>query len=953
MSTKLSKGQIGFWNCCGGLRSKFYFIKDFLYDVKPSLFFVSESELREHEIGVFSVSGYDLLTANTIANGGKSRVVCYVQSGIKYKQLKVKTNHDIIALDIEDSRIIGLYRGFKLNDGETRSSFFHTIIKNLHELSRTDRHLMIGGDFNVNLFKKTADLNDLHNWAIEFGLLQITDKYTWRRIINGVLHQSALDHVYTNEPGVELSHVNSISDHDILLTTKTFAQNHRRKIILRDWRGYTKEEAQIQLNDKLAQISTDIDEKQLTEALNDVLDELAPKRVIKVRTTQIVSQKLEKLKKKRDRKYRAFKKTKNNDYLVEVTTLNKEIKRTLRQETSKIFQDKAKSSDPKTFWQAVNQSLGKDTPRIFEIDSNGASLNNFEDIANCFADFFKDKVQKLSSAEVTEINLSTPTKPMRFSLQELERVFKNISSKKCFGTDGIPQNLLKDVFKCIPTTVLNIVNKFASEGLPDSLKEARVIPLHKKGSKTDVANYRPISNVCSLSKIYERCILQRLEAESPNLEGQHQHGFRQKHSTETALATLQSYIANILESKRPGIVYSVDLSAAFDLLKPDKFFELFKDDLSEGLMFSLMDFLQNRRFHVEVNGEKSRVLSLDRGCVQGSVLGPRLFSMYVGKLEEALVKINTNIKLISYADDSYVLITGETEDEVVSVTESVVDSHIRFLRDLGMVVNDSKTELMWIGRSTGPRPEVKIMGNTCEPVSFMKALGILIDGTLSWDHQAERAISTGQKLVSVFRFLRKQMTEEQFLKTVTANYYSSVFYCSSVWHPNIKAIYKAKLTSLHFRLLRTACRDFNSLLSRDQLSTRCKKATPNEWSKYTTASLAMRIHRDKCPRRLHEILMRTFYTERRNRGKGLFFDGSKSRAGRQSIQNRLAHIAQVTEPWSETGSNLTKDRLRVLLKSTYFLHNAIKGTVGDLAPQRVAPSVPLNIEKLNIDVLFD
>ncbi len=108
----------------------------------------------------------------------------------------------------------------------------------------------------------------------------------------------------------------------------------------------------------------------------------------------------------------------------------------------------------------------------------------------------------------------------------------------------------------------------------------------------------------------------------------------------------------------------------------------------------------------------SEPLDLDRGCVQGSLLGPRLFSMYVGILELALKTTNKNLHLISYADVSYVIITA------------------------------------------------------------------------------------GQKLISVFKFLRRQMTEEQFLKAVTANYYSSVFYWSSVWYPNIKERVKINIFAL-------------------------------------------------------------------------------------------------------------------------------------------------------------
>ncbi len=153
------------------------------------------------------------------------------------------------------------------------------------------------------------------------------------------------------------------------------------------------------------------------------------------------------------------------------------------------------------------------------------------------------------------------------------------------------------------------------------------------------------------------------------------------------------------------------------------------------------------------------------------------------------------------------------------------------------------------------------------------------------------------QLISVFKFLIKQMTEQQFLISVTANYYSSAFYCSSVWHACITETYRSKLTSLHFRLLRIACKDYNVTFSRDQLTERCLRATPNEWSKYTTASLAMKVVRDKCPQRLHDLLMETFYTERRTRGNVLFYDKSRSLLGRQSVQNRLKYIHEKYLNW--------------------------------------------------------
>ena len=110
------------------------------------------------------------------------------------------------------------------------------------------------------------------------------------------------------------------------------------------------------------------------------------------------------------------------------------------------------------------------------------------------------------------------------------------------------------------------------------------------------------------------------------------------------------------------------------------------------------------------------------------------------------------------------------------------------------------------------------------------------------------------------------------------------------------------------------------------------KATPLEWFKYTTASVAIKTIREKAPKRLHQILQRTYYSERRNVGRGLFYDASKTKQGQQSLQNRLQHIAQICEPWNESGPKLTNDKLRTMLKSTYFIYKAnLIGDVVDIA----------------------
>jgi len=346
-----------------------------------------------------------------------------------------------------------------------------------------------------------------------------------------------------------------------------------------------------------------------------------------------------------------------------------------------------------------------------------------------------------------------------------------------------------------------------------------------------------------------------------------------------------------------------------------------------------MDFLQNRSFYVEVDNVRSKSLNLDRGCVQGSVLGPKLFSLYLGKLESILKDINSDTKLITFADDSYVILKGKSDIEVKLLAEKTLAAHVAFLKNLGMTVNESKTEIMWISRKNVPIAPIIVGNDLCEPTSNMKALGVYIDNNLSWDTQATHIVDKGKKLASIFRYLRGYMTEDQFLKTVSANFYSKTLYCSSVWLPNIKSTFKTKLNSIHFRMLRTAAKDYQLKLTKDELSTRCKRASPMEWAKYSTASVVIKTLRDKQPVVIHDLLQSTYYFEKRNRGRGLFFDMSRTRLGRQSIENRLAHIAQISTPWNEDPKK-NNNEIRILLKNTFFSHKWISGFVGDLSSKQ-------------------
>ena len=108
---------------------------------------------------------------------------------------------------------------------------------------------------------------------------------------------------------------------------------------------------------------------------------------------------------------------------------------------------------------------------------------------------------------------------------------------------------------------------YSEKNIPEQWRTARIIPLHKKGSQKDISNYRPISNLCTMSKFFEKLILQQLlniaKANNVDITGETQHGFKADRSTVTAGAAIQSLIARSIDDDKYFVLTSLDLSEGF------------------------------------------------------------------------------------------------------------------------------------------------------------------------------------------------------------------------------------------------------------------------------------------------------------------------------------------------------------------------------------------------------
>ena len=197
---------------------------------------------------------------------------------------------------------------------------------------------------------------------------------------------------------------------------------------------------------------------------------------------------------------------------------------------------------------------------------------------------------------------------------------------------------------------------------PDELKIAKIKPIFKKGDNKDFTNYRPISLLPSISKIFERVIYNQLYSyfNDNKLFFTSQYGFRKEHSTELACIEIVDRIIQKLDKNEIPINIYLDLSKAFDTLNHDILLAKLKFYGISGIAYQLFEsYLTNRKQFVEYDDIKSDTLDIISGVPQGSILGPLLFIIYMNDISES----SNLFDFINYADDT-------TLNSVLSTFES-------------------------------------------------------------------------------------------------------------------------------------------------------------------------------------------------------------------------------------------------------------------------------------------
>jgi predicted DNA-binding antitoxin AbrB/MazE fold protein len=638
----------------------------------------------------------------------------------------------------------------------------------------------------------------------------------------------------------------------------------------------------------------------LQGVLTNILDNIAPLKTIRLKEGKAPSIAVTRLQKK----YRnIFKKTKKNGRKAHSEL--REIAKTIKQERFKQEHKTIRErllKNPNDLWRCVNISLGKNNDTIPAIIKEGDKHHSGpRHQAQAFAKFFQRKVASITSTTKVAEHVFNGNRVIEgshdmehVSQEDVLTIMQSLKRKKCYGTDGIPLILFCDGALALASIVTFLINQiFHEKEVPIQWKTARLIPLHKKGRRDCIENYRPISNLCSLSKIFELTLKSKMdkisEIERVDLTGDRQYGFKKCKSTITACLDLQHTIASGCDSGEVVVAAGVDLSSAFDVVSVGLLLlRLRIMGFPEYITDILRDWLTGRKAYVEINNETSDEFNVDDGTIQGSINGPDLYSLYVAPL----LQIRSDLQ--SFADDNVNVQKGRTVKQALDACVKATEEIIQWFRDSGLAVNPEKTEVCLFSnrRLSQEQGSVIIDNKEVRIKETMKILGVYFDSTMTWKPQLEYVINNAVRTKRGMGIIAKYMTEKELRLLSSSLFYSRLYYASEVWlGQSLNSVTERRLNSLSKSMLQIVSKGKHQDASCNEIHVIYGQPLPKMQADYSTAKALHNITTSAAPESVFISLIHNSLHSNRFKGQQ-FASSARLKIGRNSIANRVTNISK-------------------------------------------------------------
>ena len=317
-------------------------------------------------------------------------------------------------------------------------------------------------------------------------------------------------------------------------------------------------------------------------------------------------------------------------------------------------------------------------------------------------------------------------------------------------------------------------------------------------------NYRPISILNTINKIFEKILHTRLSTyiENSDLLYKYQFGFRKNHSTELALIEMVDQIKMSLDVGNITCGIFVDLSKAFDTVNHEILIGKLEHYGITGIALELFkSYLDNRKQYVSLNSLKSNTKPINCGVPQGSVLGPLLFILFINDLPSCSPTGNFRI----FADDTNVFIHGDNIEELITACRDIMIALSSWFLINKLTLNADKSSFT-IFKSpkkviNNIPDSIGFLNHKIDRVSSIKFLGIILDENLSFDLHINDVCSKLKRLFHVFYSIRGFLSKDNIKTIYYALIYSRIKY-GIVVYGQAKATKLSKIQILQNRLLK-------------------------------------------------------------------------------------------------------------------------------------------------------
>ena len=565
----------------------------------------------------------------------------------------------------------------------------------------------------------------------------------------------------------------------------------------------------------------------------------------------------------------------------------------------------------------INQNKYKQTQSRFKL-SDGQTTADKQIISEKFNDFFVSigpnlahKIPNQAQSPLSYLGnrLSNTIFLEPVSEEEVYSIVTNLKNSAP-GYDEVTAGILELSLPVINGPLTHILNLSLLEGVfPSELKVANVLPLYKADDDMLFNNYRPVSLLSVLSKVFERIMYNRLISflENNKILFKNQFGFRKQHSTYMALMILLDKIVKALENGEFVVGIYLDFSKAFDTVDHSILLVKLEYYGIRGIALDwFKSYLAGRKQYVTYNGTSSSTKMIKCGVPQGSILGPLLFLLYINDLPNVCKSTNP----VLYADDTNLFINGNNLIDLQTAINRELAEISTWLKINKLSLNVKKTHHMIFTHKRKIQPSValSIEGHPIDEVDNTKFLGVYLDNKINWKKHISYISGKVARGIGLIIKARKMLTSDALLTLYHSFVFPYLSYCNHIWG----CTYPTNLKQLVVQQKRII-RIIAGMKYRDPTESAFRDLSVIKFldiNKYLTARFMYQYHHNKLPVIFSDYFRQIADVHEHNTRQciGLYAVPMKTDLGLTCISHRGPVI------WNEILKNINPDTSEVSFK---------------------------------------